>query len=114
MEISNIIIWKFGAGTCDFMVRGGKLIWEDKNINRPTDSELKSWESGYKIASSLQELRKKRNQLLAASDWTGLADSALTTEQAAEWRLYRQKLRDLPKGLTTEAKVKAATWPTKP
>jgi len=62
----------------------------------------------------LQELREKRNVLLASSDWTGLTDFALTNEKLAEWKLYRQKLRDLPDGLDTDDKVNAVTWPTKP
>ena len=114
MNISNAILWKFGSGTCDFMVKGGKLIWEDKNISKPTDSELELWETEYKSSYPLQELREKRNVLLAETDWTGLADTALTNEKLAEWKLYRQHLRNLPDGLDTEDKVKEATWPTKP
>jgi hypothetical protein len=65
-------------------------------------------------AEPIRLLREKRNVLLASSDWTGLADSALTSETSAKWKLYRQKLRDLPSGLNTPAKVKNAIWPTKP
>jgi hypothetical protein len=43
MDISKIILWKFGSGTCDFVVRNGELIWEDTNISKPTESELNSW-----------------------------------------------------------------------
>ena len=68
----------------------------------------------FKAAKALQLLREKRTQLLESSDWTGLADSALTSEVSAKWKLYRQRLRDLPSGLNTPAKVKAAKWPTKP
>ena len=59
-------------------------------------------------------LRQKRNALLASSDWTGLVDVDMTNEKLAEWKLYRQHLRNLPDGLDTEDKVKEATWPTKP
>ena len=65
-------------------------------------------------AYPLQELREKRNVLLASSDWTGLSDLALTNEKSAEWKLYRQQLRNLPDGLDTVEKVNAVTWPTKP
>ena len=61
-----------------------------------------------------QELRDERNRLLAESDWTGLADTALINEKLAEWRMYRQHLRNLPEGLDTEDKVKEVTWPEKP
>lgn len=70
--------------------------------------------SAYKATLAQEELREKRNALLASSDWTGLVDSALTSEVSAKWKLYRQRLRDLPSGLNTPAKVKAVKWPTKP
>ena len=65
-------------------------------------------------AEPIRLLRIDRDKLLASSDWTGLSDSALTSEVSAKWKLYRQKLRDLPKGLTTEFKVKNVKWPTSP
>ena len=76
-------------------------------------ARVKAWEDGA-FDRSIVDLREKRNALLAQSDWTGLADSALTSEVSAKWKLYRQKLRDLPSGLDTPAKVKNAVWPTKP
>ena len=76
-------------------------------------ARVKAWEDGA-FDRSIVDLRDKRNHLLASSDWTGLADSALTSEVSAKWKLYRQKLRDFPSGLTTEAKVKNTVWPTKP
>jgi hypothetical protein len=66
------------------------------------------------IFTPIQNLRKNRNKLLASSDWTGLSDTALTSEASAKWELYRQALRDLPTGLDTVDKVNAVTWPTKP
>ena len=66
------------------------------------------------LTDLMWNLRHKRDQLLRGSDWTGLADTALTNEVAAKWKLYRQKLRDLPKGLTTPFKVQNVVWPTKP
>lgn len=77
------------------------------------DADAKVWADGA-LDRALLNLRDKRNRILASSDWTGLADTALTNEKSAEWKLYRQKLRDLPKGLNTEFKVKNAVWPTKP
>lgn len=37
-----------------------------------------------------------RNVCLTASDWTQIPDNQLTDEKRAEWRVYRQQLRDLP------------------
>lgn len=56
-------------------------------------------------------LRTKRNNLLSESDWTQVPDAPLTETQKAEWRIYRQKLRDLPANTEDPRNV---IWPTKP
>ena len=42
------------------------------------------------------EVRAKRNKLLAATDWTQLADSQMDEKAQAAMRAYRQALRDIP------------------
>jgi hypothetical protein len=56
----------------------------------------------------LERLRVRRNALLAASDWTQVADAPV--DQTA-WAEYRQALRDLPKSAKDPRKVK---WPERP
>lgn len=56
-------------------------------------------------------IRTKRNALLAGSDWTQLADAALTDEQKEAWRVYRQELRDMPQRSDISEEM---IWPTKP
>ena len=54
-----------------------------------------------------------RNSLLKASDWTQLSDVSLSDDKIAEWKTYRQALRDLP----THAKwpnLESGDWPTPP
>lgn len=60
----------------------------------------------------MAEIRAQRDALLAACDWTQLADSPLTTDKKTAWATYRQALRNLPdqSGLT----MSNLTWPTKP
>lgn len=41
-------------------------------------------------------VRTRRNNLLVQSDWTQIQDAPLSEDQRKEWRIYRQKLRDLP------------------
>jgi len=41
-------------------------------------------------------LRRKRNEFLEFTDWTQLADCALTTEEKKEYRAYRSYLRTIP------------------
>ena len=54
-------------------------------------------------------LRIKRNQLLAETDWTQNRDVTLSND--ADWKTYRQALRDITKTYKTLDDVK---WPTEP
>ena len=54
-----------------------------------------------------EELRTKRNQLLAETDYLALVDATLSTDM----RTYRQALRDLPANTSDPANP---VWPTKP
>lgn len=42
------------------------------------------------------ELIEKRNNRLAASDWTQMPDAPLSDIKKQEWATYRQALRDIP------------------
>ena len=59
---------------------------------------------------ALEDLRTKRNALLAETDYLALSDNTMTEEM----KVYRQKLRDITEGLTTLAKVKKVKLPVKP
>ena len=63
---------------------------------------------------AMEDLRAKRNNLLADTDYTVLQDSTYTDEQVAEWVIYRQALRDITNGLTTVEEVNSVTFPIKP
>ena len=60
--------------------------------------------------TAMEDLRTKRNKLLADTDYLALSDQTLSTDMAT----YRQSLRDITNGLTTIDQVNAVTWPTKP
>lgn len=53
------------------------------------------------------EVRAERSTRLGASDWTQAAD-ALTENEKARWREYRQRLRDIPEQAGFPASV---NWP---
>ena len=53
-------------------------------------------------------VREKRNDKLALSDWTQVADAPI--DQAA-WATYRQALRDIPAQVGFPNEI---TWPTEP
>jgi hypothetical protein len=58
-------------------------------------------------AADLAQIRSKRNQLLAETDWWGASDNTMSNAQ----RDYRQMLRDITKTNTIYTDV---DWGTKP
>ena len=73
------------------------------------DAEEAAWAAGA-FDRAIAGLRETRNSRLASTDWYALQDVTMSDAMTA----YRQDLRDLPAGLTTEAEVKAVSWPVKP
>ena len=63
---------------------------------------------------ALENLRAKRNKLLADSDYIVLADSPVTPAKKSEWMTYRTALRNLTQGLDTIEKVNNVAYPLKP
>ena len=68
----------------------------------------------------MQELRYERNFRLAECDWTQNNDSPLSDSKKAEWKTYRQSLRDLPASASPsldsdyDLDLTSVTWPTEP
>ena len=60
-------------------------------------------------AQNLIDLRKERNNKLSETDWTQNRDVTLSND--ADWKTYRQSLRDITKTYKTLDTVK---WPTEP
>ena len=73
------------------------------------DAEEAAWEAGA-LGRAQANLRAKRNQLLAETDFYALSDVTMSSDMET----YRQNLRDLPDGKDTVAKCTDATFPTKP
>jgi hypothetical protein len=55
--------------------------------------------------------RARRDVLLAACDWTQLADAPLSAEAKADWATYRAALRAVPAQPGFPAEI---TWPAAP
>ena len=68
-----------------------------------------AWAAGA-FDRAMANLRRERDAKLAATDWRASSDLTLSSE----WTTYRQALRDLTDGLTTEEQVNNVTWPTEP
>ena len=73
------------------------------------DAEEQAWTDGA-LARALADMREKRNQLLAKTDFYALSDVTMSEDMTT----YRQALRDLPDGLDTVEKVNNKAYPTKP
>ena len=73
------------------------------------DLEEQQWLEGA-FDRSMENLRIKRNNLLAQTDYLALSDQTMT----AEMTTYRQALRDITNGLTTVEEVEAVVFPEKP
>ena len=73
------------------------------------DAEEKAWADGA-LGRAQANLRSRRNQLLAETDFYALSDVTLSDDM----KTYRQELRDLPSGKDTVEKCNNVTWPTKP
>ena len=73
------------------------------------DAEEAAWAAGA-FDRAMERLREDRTRKLASTDWYALQDVTLSDAMTA----YRQDLRDLPAGLSTEAEVEAVSWPVKP
>ena len=62
------------------------------------------------LDNAMKNLRNKRNNLLAETDFHGMSDNTMS----AEMTTYRQELRDLTNGVTTVEQANAVVFPTKP
>tara|TARA_R100000388_G_C7218092_1_gene147320 strand:+ start:124 stop:546 length:423 start_codon:yes stop_codon:yes gene_type:complete len=82
----------------------------------PFNTALTKWDEANTAATAPfveteESVRAQRDLILAETDWTVLPDSPLSDAKIAEWKTYRQALRDLPANTTDWAN---ATFPTEP
>lgn len=75
----------------------------------PFDIVFEDWVAPFPDEPRLVMARHFRNGLLAASDWTQLADAPV--DQQA-WAIYRQALRDFMSGLDVDAPIVFPAPPT--
>lgn len=102
-----------GTRICEIVNDGAEfevhasLVWVDVADDTTTKD---TWIDGAVVkfsvpAMTMIDLRSKRDDLLADSDWTQVADAPGDT---AAWATYRQALRDLPANTADLANV---VWP---
>ena len=61
--------------------------------------------------NDISHIRSERDRLLKESDWMSLPDSPAMSD---EWKVYRQKLRDLPSDATYDENGMVTNWPQSP
>ena len=99
------------------MANGYKMI--DDKLVQLTDAEQKEFDNRNKAWADgqadrdLSELRTQRNSLLTQSDWVVIKEreEGGSVSNFADWKKYRQELRDITKTYKSLDKVK---WPTAP
>ena len=94
-------------------MRGDVLEWQDDNITAPTGSQITAKYDELVAAEPLNNLRQVRNQKLAETDWVVIKEreEGGSVSNFADWKTYRQALRDITDSVTSLDDV---TWPEKP
>ena len=92
-----------------FKVVNGERIQFTAEEEKARNLEEQEWADGAP-ARRMASLRDQRNQLLAETDWMGNSDVTM----AADWKTYRQALRDITKTTPADDALSNITWPKKP
>ena len=99
------------------MANGYKMV-DDKLVQltdaeqKEVDARNKAWADG-QVDRDLSELRTQRNDLLTQTDWVVIKEreEGGSVSNFADWKKYRQELRDITKTYKSLEDVK---WPTAP
>ncbi|MGE4422556.1 MAG: tail fiber assembly protein [Pseudodesulfovibrio sp.] len=70
-------------------VKGEDLVYWEVAVSAVVDEVARD-------AAKAEEVRARRDRLLAESDWTQLADAPLDDEEKTAWATKRQAWRDVP------------------
>jgi len=92
-----------------------ELDWHDERP-QPTEEEIQAKIAELEAAEPMRLLRIARNRILQESDWRDLPSYPGTDQ--AEWRTYRQALRDLTNtetpALNDNGELINVNWPVPP
>lgn len=117
-RFTHVLEDKFTQGV-DFNYIGTTKNYQNTNWlsgEKPSLEDFNLWILEYNVAEAKKLLRIKRNQLLQESDWRDLPSYPGTDQ--AEWRTYRQALRDLTNtetpALNDNGELINVNWPVPP
>ena len=116
MKLETSLTWDDFHGdsaTIEVVNEGGVdriVSWKHKTVKQPSDSAINSiTDKTILDEDNMKILRMERNNKLAETDWTQSRDVTLSND--ADWKTYRQALRDITKDYKSLEDVK---WPEKP
>lgn len=122
LDALNIIEWKITASCTSleefkihFFKKVNNEFTQDESLFGFTYQDVENKYQEIKNAESMRLLRLERDRLLQESDWTQSRDITLSND--AEWKSYRQTLRDLPNNSIPKlhnGQLINITWPEKP
>jgi len=108
----------------EWVLRGGEysgLEWIDGHgYDKPTAAEITAKIVELDAEEPVRLLRIERDKRLAATDWQVVKAKELGTNLSADFKAYRQALRDLPSTATPtlnemgDLDLSSVTWPTEP
>tara|TARA_B100001248_G_scaffold134087_1_gene100691 strand:+ start:764 stop:1141 length:378 start_codon:yes stop_codon:yes gene_type:complete len=116
MKLETSLTWDDFHGdsaTIEVVNEGGVdriASWKHKTVKQPSDSAINAiTDKTILDEHNVKMLRMERNNKLTESDWTQNRDVTLSND--ADWKTYRQALRDITKDYKSLEDVK---WPEKP
>ena len=92
-----------------FKMVNGERIQFTAEEEAARDAEDKAWVDAAP-ERRMSYLRDERNRLLAETDWMGNSDVTMS----ADWKTYRQALRDITNQTPSDDEMSNITWPKKP
>ena len=104
----NKVYWEWNALGNEWGFDPRRTSFEHPDEKAARDSLSTSEIDAIVLAHKWKVIRKQRDDLLIASDWTQGADVPSTIK--TPWATYRTSLRDVP----TQSDPDNITWPTKP
>ena len=108
----------------EWVLRGGEysgLEWHNGHgYDKPTAAEITAKIAELEAEEPVRLLRIERDKKLAATDWKVVMAKETGTNLSADFKAYRQALRDLPSTATPtldergDLDLSSVTWPSEP
>jgi len=99
---AEVTVYGNDINTCEF-------IWHNETTPI-SKADIQAQFPAVEFDMAMEDLRAKRNKLIAETDYLALSDNTLS----AEMTTYRQALRNITNGITTVEQANNVTWPEKP